>query len=45
MIQISIDGIEYETAAGGRLIDAINHAGVHLSQVCYQYFWVDSHLL
>ena len=35
MIQISIDGTEYETVTGDRLIDAINHAGVHLPQVCY----------
>lgn len=35
MPQISIDGTKYETAAGDRLIDAINRAGVHLSQVCY----------
>jgi formate dehydrogenase major subunit len=35
MIQISIDGIEVEALAGSRLIDAISHAGVHLSQVCY----------
>jgi formate dehydrogenase major subunit len=35
MTQISIDGTEFETVAGDRLIDAINHAGVHLSQVCY----------
>ena len=35
MPQISIDGTQYETAAGDRLIDAINRAGVPLSQVCY----------
>jgi formate dehydrogenase major subunit len=35
MIQISIDGTGFEAVAGSRLIDAINHAGVHLSQVCY----------
>src|SRR5438270_4121316 len=35
MIQISINGTEYEVAAGDRLIDAINGARVPLSQVCY----------
>jgi formate dehydrogenase major subunit len=35
MIQISIDGIPYDVSAGDRLIDAINGAGVPLSQVCY----------
>jgi formate dehydrogenase major subunit len=35
MTQISIDGTDCEAAAGSRLIDAINHAGVRLSQVCY----------
>src|ERR1700722_3233854 len=35
MTQISIDGTDFEAVAGSRLIDAINHAGVHLSQVCY----------
>ncbi len=35
MIQISIDGTPYDVAAGDRLIDAINRAGVPLSQVCY----------
>src|SRR5271154_2104286 len=35
MIQILIDGTEYEATAGDRLIDAINRAGVPLSQVCY----------
>ena len=35
MTQISINGAEFEAVAGSRLIDAINHAGVHLSQVCY----------
>src|SRR5580700_7596620 len=35
MPRISIDGTKYETAAGERLIDAINLAGVPLSQVCY----------
>jgi formate dehydrogenase major subunit len=35
MPQISIDGTEFEAVAGGHLIDAINHAGVHLPQVCY----------
>src|SRR5579863_6979639 len=34
MTQVTIDGTEVEVA-GGRLIDAINHAGVHLPQVCY----------
>ena len=35
MIQISIDGTPHDAAAGDRLIDAINRAGVPLSQVCY----------
>src|SRR5450631_4180007 len=35
MIQISIDGTTYDVASGDRLIDAINRAGVPLSQVCY----------
>ena len=35
MTQISIDGTDFEAVPGGRLIDAINHAGVQLSQVCY----------
>src|SRR3984893_8832168 len=35
MIQISIDGTEYEATAGEHLIDAINRARVPLSQVCY----------
>ncbi len=35
MIQISIDGTRREVAAGDRLIDAINRAGVPLPQVCY----------
>ncbi len=35
MIQISIDGTGYEAVAGDRLVDAINRAGVQLSQVCY----------
>lgn len=35
MIQISINGTEYEATAGERLIDAINRARVPLSQVCY----------
>ena len=35
MIQISIDGTTYEVAPGDRLVDAINRAGVPLSQVCY----------
>src|ERR1700693_5543581 len=35
MTQISIDGTQCEAKAGDRLIDAINRAGVHLSQVCY----------
>src|SRR5882724_1474503 len=35
MTKISIDGTEFEAVAGSRLIDAINHAGVHLPQVCY----------
>src|SRR6202050_5885228 len=34
MIQISIDGTLHDVAAGDRLIDAINRAGVPLSQVC-----------
>jgi formate dehydrogenase major subunit len=35
MVRISIDGIQHEVAEGDRLVDAINRAGVHLSQVCY----------
>jgi len=35
MIQISINGTEFEAAAGSRLIDVINGARVPLSQVCY----------
>src|ERR1017187_4400309 len=35
MIQISIDGTPHDVSAGDRLIDAINRAGVPLSQVCY----------
>ena len=35
MIEISIDGTLHDAAAGDRLIDAINRAGVPLSQVCY----------
>ena len=35
MTQISIDGTPHEVAPGDRLIDAINRAGVPLSQVCY----------
>jgi NADH dehydrogenase/NADH:ubiquinone oxidoreductase subunit G len=35
MIRISIDGTEHDVADGDRLIDAINRAGVALSQVCY----------
>jgi predicted molibdopterin-dependent oxidoreductase YjgC len=35
MIQISINGADYEVAAGNRLIDAINGARVPLPQVCY----------
>src|ERR1039457_305626 len=35
MIPISIDGTSHEVAAGERLIDAINRAGIPLSQVCY----------
>jgi formate dehydrogenase major subunit len=35
MTQISINGTEYDAVTGDRLIDAINRAGVHLSQVCY----------
>jgi formate dehydrogenase major subunit len=35
MIQISIDGTSHDVAAGDRLVDAINRAGVPLSQVCY----------
>ena len=35
MIQISIDGTPHEVAPGERLIDAINRAGISLSQVCY----------
>src|SRR5437879_2781364 len=35
MIPISINGTECEAAAGERLIDVINRAGIPLSQVCY----------
>src|ERR1700688_3145872 len=35
MIQISIDGTPHDVSAGDRLVDAINRAGVPLSQVCY----------
>ncbi len=35
MIQISIDGTLHDVAAGDRLVDAINHAGIPLSQLCY----------
>jgi formate dehydrogenase major subunit len=35
MIQISINGTSHDVVAGDRLIDAINRAGVPLSQVCY----------
>ena len=35
MIQISIDGTPHDVAAGDRFVDAINRAGVPLSQVCY----------
>ena len=35
MTQVSIDGTEFEVAGGLLTIDAINHAGVHLPQVCY----------
>ena len=35
MIEISIDGTPHDVAAGDRLVDAINRAGVPLSQVCY----------
>src|SRR5271167_2653768 len=35
MTRISIDETLYEVKAGGRLVDAINRAGVPLSQVCY----------
>ncbi len=35
MTQLSINGTEFEAAAGDRLIDVINHVGVHLAQVCY----------
>jgi formate dehydrogenase major subunit len=35
MTEISIDGVKFEAQAGARLIDAINLAGVPLSQVCY----------
>jgi len=34
-MRISIDGAEFEALNGELLIDAINRAGVHLSQVCY----------
>src|SRR6266566_2059885 len=35
MSTITIDGCVIEVALGERLIDAINRAGVELSQVCY----------
>jgi len=35
MIQITIDGTPHDVAPGDRLVDAINRAGVPLSQVCY----------
>jgi formate dehydrogenase major subunit len=35
MTQIAIDGTDYQAAIGSRLIDALNHAGVPLPQVCY----------
>jgi hypothetical protein len=35
MIQISIDGTPHDVAPGDRLVDAINRAGVSLSQVCF----------
>src|ERR1700691_2855536 len=35
MIQITIDGTSYDVAVGDRLVDAVNRAGVPLSQVCY----------
>jgi formate dehydrogenase major subunit len=35
MIQISIDETPYDVAAGDRLVDAINRAGLRLPQVCY----------
>ena len=35
MIQISIDGTPHDVSPGDGLIDAINRAGVPLSQVCY----------
>src|SRR5579863_6038205 len=35
MIQITIDGTSYDVAVGDRLVDAINRAGIPLSQVCY----------
>jgi formate dehydrogenase major subunit len=35
MIQIFINEAESQAAAGDRLIDAINRAGVPVPQVCY----------
>jgi formate dehydrogenase major subunit len=35
MTQITIDGTSYDVAVGDRLVDAINRAGIPLSQVCY----------
>jgi formate dehydrogenase major subunit len=35
MLQISLNGTQYESVAGDRLIDVISRAGTELSQVCY----------
>jgi formate dehydrogenase major subunit len=35
MARITIDGSEFEAQDGERLIDAVNRAGLQLSQVCY----------
>ena len=35
MIKITLDGVEYETSTGERLIDVINRNGIQLPQVCY----------
>jgi hypothetical protein len=35
MARVTIDGSELEAQDGERLIDAVNRAGLQLSQVCY----------
>src|SRR5262245_47989175 len=35
MSSIVLNGIRHEAAAGERLIDVINRAGIELAQVCY----------